>query len=137
MDYIKFIAFAAILYISTINAENEIPVTKPKPKPKPKPGPRDQSYKYWRSKNERGSRYLLSHHKSGTVFSMVLNRVFKDTYNRNYPVLEEHFTITRRSTPSPARIVHFVRNPFDMIVSAYLYHKQNPPPGILHPRLHT
>ena len=31
-------------------------------------------------------------------------------------------------SPFPFKIVHFVRNPFDYVVSAYLYHAQNPPP---------
>ena len=33
-----------------------------------------------------------------------------------------------RPFPHRLRVVHFVRDPFDMIVSAFLYHRQNPPP---------
>lgn len=32
--------------------------------------------------------------------------------------------------PSHVRMVHFLRDPFDMVLSAYLYHSQDVPPGL-------
>ena len=75
-------------------------------------------------------RYLLSHHKTGTAIMVKLNRAYKKAFGPQIQLLQEDMTISRRSTKSPARIVHFVRNPFDMIVSSYLYHKQVPRPGM-------
>lgn len=90
---------------------------------------------------------FLHYHKTGAVLSEAISReisrnrftYYEDNYKRmdfsmntNANVVLSHagnFLFNWTETFSPShRVIHFVRNPYHMIISGLLYHSQSPPP---------
>ena len=73
-------------------------------------------------------RIMQVHHKSGTQMVgaavKAINYVIRHRLNGSCLVhVDENCFYADCPLPSSARVVHIVRNPYDMIVSGYLYHR--------------
>lgn len=68
-------------------------------------------------------RIHVSHHISGIIATDIAVMAGSDMqvpWNGSF----------LNTSPSNVRMVHFLRDPFDMVLSAYLYHSQEVPPGL-------
>ena len=65
-------------------------------------------------------RIILSHHKTGTVLSRKVKKILQDIAP---PIKTMGNGLGKTIIPYDAAIIHLMRNPFSMILSAYFYHK--------------
>ena len=80
--------------------------------------------------------WLMSNHKTGTFFARQLARAVESTphavhvereqnWDGRFSSFSQFSTVgsTGRLMPNHDKVVNFVRDPFDIVVSGYLYHK--------------
>jgi len=63
------------------------------------------------------------HHKTGTVMAEQVSGCLRQHHPELKIHLQEHF-VGENEIVNYSKVVHFVRNPFSLVVSSYLYHRE-------------
>ena len=67
--------------------------------------------------------YLSCHHKTGTYYLRTLSQLFSKYDKNNRYILDNHSHLANRSS-GKRKIIHIIRNPYEIITSGYFYHKK-------------